>query len=413
MKVSVIGLGYIGLPTAAVIASKDIKVFGFDVNENVVNKINSGHCHIIEPGLDDLVNTKVNKSYLVADSNINISDVYIIAVPTPFIKDKAKIPKPNLSYIENASRKLAKFLKKGDLIILESTSPVGTTEKMQSWLMEERDDLKFPAITKNPDVNIAYCPERVLPGKVIDELKNNDRVIGGLSLECSEKASNFYKKITKGDCFITDARTAEMTKLTENASRDVQIAFANELSILCEDMNINVWDLIKLTNKHPRVNILNPGPGVGGHCIAVDPWFIVHNSPTKAKIIKKAREINDLKPTWVIEKVLELASIIKKNNSKNHLTISCYGLSFKPNIDDIRESPALSIVNELNNIDSFEVIAVEPNIKKIDNEAINLVTLNDAITKGDIHLILVNHDNFQTNNFTELKNVIDTVGLLN
>ena len=413
MIVSVIGLGYIGLPTAAVIASRDIKVFGYDVNANVVNKINSGHCHIIEPGLDELVNAKVGNNYLKADTNINISDVYIIAVPTPFIKETAEIPKPDLSYIENATRKLAGVLKKGDLIILESTSPVGTTKKMESWLMEDRADLKFPSNNEKSDVNIAYCPERVLPGKVINELQNNDRVIGGLSHNCSERAAAFYKKITKGNCYVTDSKTAEMTKLTENASRDVQIAFANELSIICEDMNIDVWELIELTNKHPRVNILNPGPGVGGHCIAVDPWFIVHNSPTKSKIIKKAREINDLKPKWVIEKVLKLALELKENKHKEHITVSCYGLTFKPNIDDIRESPALSIVKELNNLDSFEVIAVEPNIKNIDDEDIRLVTLNKAITKGDIHLILVNHDDFKTSSFIKLENIIDTVGLLN
>ena len=300
--ISVIGLGYIGLPTAAMFASRKVNVIGVDVNQQAIDTINEGKIHIVEPDLDMLVSAAVTAGYLKGSTTPEPADAFLVAVPTPFKEDH----EPDLSYIEAASRNFAPVLKKGDLVILESTSPVGTTEQVARWIAKARPDLKVPTNeNEKGDLYIAHCPERVLPGRVVKELVENGRVIGGINPESSEKAAELYKMFVMGDCIVTNARTAEMAKLTENASRDVSIAFANELSVICDELDINVWELIALANRHPRVNILQPGPGVGGHCIAVDPWFIVSRTPAKAQLIRQAREINDNKPEWVIKKVVE------------------------------------------------------------------------------------------------------------
>lgn len=390
-KVCVIGLGYIGLPTAAVFASRKVKVLGVDINQQAVDTINQGKIHIVEPELDILVHAVVKDGYLKAATLPDEADAFIIAVPTPF---KGNDHEPNLDYIKAASKSVAKVLKKGNLVILESTSPVGATEQMAKWLADERPDLTFPhQIGEESDIKIAHCPERVLPGQVIRELVENDRIIGGMTQQCTEQAANLYKIFVKGECIKTNARTAEMAKLTENSFRDVNIAFANELSILCDKLDINVWELIKLANRHPRVNILQPGCGVGGHCIAVDPWFIVHQNPDEAKIIKIAREVNDNKPKFVIKKIKERIKDISQPK------IACLGLAFKPDIDDLRESPALDIVLGLANENTFQILAVEPNIKQLppklqDKKNINLVFLDQALREADIVVVLVKHKEF-------------------
>lgn len=401
-SVSVIGLGYIGLPTAALFASNKISVVGVDVNENVVNTINNGDIHITEPGLNLIVKESIELKLLKASTKPEPADVFIIAVPTPFKQNKSKDapPEPDLSYVENATRSIAKVLVKGNIVILESTSPVGTTEKIASWLADERPDLSFPNMgSKKLDINIAYCPERVLPGNVIHELIENNRIIGGLTQACSQAASKVYEIFVKGQCIKTDARTAEMAKLTENASRDINIAFANELSIICDKQNINVWELINLTNQHPRVNILQPGPGVGGHCIAVDPWFIVSNNLKEAKLIAQARKINDEKPYWVINKVkscIESYIFENPNKSFSDITISCYGLSFKANIDDFRESPSLFIAERLMDLKLKKMMIVEPYLKELPrNLSESELTSLEAASTAQIHLLLVDHNEFK------------------
>ncbi|EAK9994287.1 UDP-N-acetyl-D-mannosamine dehydrogenase [Campylobacter lari] len=390
-KVCIIGLGYIGLPTAAVFASRKVKVLGVDINQQVVDTINQGKIHIVEPELDILVHAVVKDGYFKAATLPDEADVFIIAVPTPF---KEEDHEPNLDYIKVASKSVAKVLKKGNLVILESTSPVGATEQMAKWLADERPDLTFPhQIGEESDIKIAHCPERVLPGQVIRELVENDRIIGGMTQKCTEQAANLYKIFVQGECIKTNARTAEMAKLTENSFRDVNIAFANELSILCDKLDINVWELIKLANRHPRVNILQPGCGVGGHCIAVDPWFIVHQNPNEAKMIKTAREVNDNKPNFVIQKIKERVKGILQPK------IACLGLAFKPDIDDLRESPALDIVIKLTNECDNQILVVEPNIKKLplklqDKANIELVSLKQALDEADIVAILVKHKEF-------------------
>ena len=388
-KICVIGLGYIGLPTAAVFASRKVKVVGIDINKHVVDTINQGRIHIVEPDLDILVHSVVNDGFLKASMLPEEADAFIIAVPTPFKGDNHE---PNLDYIKAASKSVAKVLKKGNLVILESTTPVGATEQMARWIAEERVDLTFPhQCGETSDIKIAHCPERVLPGQVIRELIENDRIIGGMTKKCTEHAVDLYKIVVKGECIKTDARTAEMAKLTENSFRDVNIAFANELSILCDKLNINVWELIKLANRHPRVNILQPGCGVGGHCIAVDPWFIVHQNPDEAKIIKTAREVNDDKPNFVIKKIKERVKGISQPK------IACLGLAFKPDIDDLRESPALDIVARLAN-EKYQILAVEPNIKelplRLQDKNVSLVCLNQALEEADVVVILVKHKEF-------------------
>ncbi len=406
---SVIGLGYIGLPTAATFASRGLKVIGVDVNPNAVEIINNGGIHIIEPDLDILVHSVVTTGNLRATLKPEPADAFIVAVPTPFKEDK----QPDLKYIESAAKSIAPVLRKNNLVILESTSPVGATEQMATWLAEARPDLTFPQHAGDKaDICIAHCPERVLPGKVLEELIHNDRVIGGITPRCSENAANLYKLFVQGECVITNARTAEMCKLTENSFRDVNIAFANELSIICEKLDINVWDLIKLANRHPRVKILQPGPGVGGHCIAVDPWFIVASAPNQARLIKTAREVNDSKPQWVISRVeQEVLRFLKEHPSKtmSGITVACFGLAFKPDIDDLRESPALEITETLAAKYPFHVVAVEPNIT-MDKVGDITVTTTDKALEADVLVLLVDHSLFKSIN-PKSSYVVDTRGI--
>lgn len=411
LKVSVIGLGYIGLPTAAVLASVGHEVVGIDVNPEVVDLINRGQIHIVETDLADLVQGVVSEGRLRASATAQPSDVFVIAVPTPFKGEH----EPDLKYVEQASRSIADELRPGSLVILESTSPVGTTEKMAAWLAELRSDLTFPHDSQSqPDINVAYCPERVLPGSIITELVKNDRVIGGMTPHCSSKARRFYETFVRGECFVTDSRTAEMTKLTENAFRDVNIGFANELSLICDQMGINVWELIRLANKHPRVRILNPGPGVGGHCIAVDPWFIVHSAPDKARLISTAREVNDGKPLWVVDKVMKAVNdrllVVKR------VKVACLGLAFKANVDDLRESPALEIVEILSaQSAAINLLVVEPFIERLpvtlEGKAV-LAQFEDAVAEADIVVLLVDHRAFKAIDPSLLsgKVIVDTRG---
>jgi UDP-N-acetyl-D-mannosaminuronic acid dehydrogenase len=417
-KISVVGLGYIGLPTAAMFASKKIEVIGVDTNLDVIKKINNGEIHIIEPGLDILVKEAVKNGFLKATLDAEPADVFLVAVPTPFISSNSEnsIPKPDLSYIEAASRSIAKVLKKGDLVILESTSPVGATEKMASWISAEREDLTFPQTHGNKsDIRIAYCPERVLPGNVIKELVENDRVIGGLTENCTKAAIDLYKIFVKAKCISTNAKTAEMVKLTENASRDVAIAFANELSFVCDKLDIDVWELINIANYHPRVNILQPGPGVGGHCIAVDPWFIISSAPEDTKLMMTARNINDSKPEWVMKKIkYEIDNMVHNGIKKTEadIKIACYGLTFKANIDDLRESPALLIAKIVSKTHNGKVMFVEPNISNSLDDKINdsLVDLDYALSNADIHVVLVDHEEFK-NKRPDAGNIVDTRGI--
>lgn len=396
--ISVVGLGYIGLPTAAAFAARKTKVIGVDVNKYAVDTINRGEIHIVEPELDIVVRAAVTEGYLRATTAPEEADAFLIAVPTPF-KDGHE---PDLDYIEAASKAIAPVLRKGNLVILESTSPVGATEQMAEWLANARPDLTFPQQAgEESDIRIAHCPERVLPGQVMRELVENDRIIGGMTAKCSAAATAIYKIFVQGECIVTDARTAEMCKLTENSFRDVNIAFANELSIICDKLNINVWELIKLANRHPRVNILQPGAGVGGHCIAVDPWFIVHKTPEHARIIRTAREVNDSKPHWILDKVdLAVASVVSMSGRPaGDLKIGCFGLAFKPDIDDLRESPALEIALSLAKKYPAQVVAVEPNIEEVpsnkESVSYSLVGLEDAVEKCDVLVMLVDHHEFK------------------
>jgi UDP-N-acetyl-D-mannosaminuronic acid dehydrogenase len=413
MIVSVIGLGYIGLPTAAIIASRGVNVIGVDVNQNAVDIINQGKIHIIEPELDVLVRKVVEKNQLKAVVKLEKSDVFMVAVPTPFKGEY----EPDLSYIKSAVKAISSVLERGNLVILESTSPVGTTEKMMEWMKEERPDLSFPEFNNNDfqyDIAVAHCPERVLPGHVIRELVENDRIIGGVTKRCAERAQELYKIFVKADCLITDCRTAELSKLVENSFRDVNIAFANELSLICDKLDINVWEMIKLANRHPRVNILQPGPGVGGHCIAVDPWFIVNSAPNEAKLIRTARLVNDSKPLFVLDKVNQAIQAIGKDISE--ISIACLGLAFKPDIDDLRESPALNIAEKIYLMKFKEVLLVEPNISQAPkglgvNTKITLI--DDALKAVDIVVLLVDHAQFKTIDLNLLsgKQIVDTRGI--
>ncbi|NOE77943.1 UDP-N-acetyl-D-mannosamine dehydrogenase [Vibrio cholerae] len=415
--ISVIGLGYIGLPTAAMFASRKVKVIGVDVNQHAVDIINQGKIHIVEPDLDMLVHAAVTEGYLKAVTKPEPAEAFLIAVPTPFLPcAEGEIPAPDLTYIESACRGIAPVLKKGDLVILESTSPVGATEQIAEWLAAARPDLNFPRTAGDAaDVNVAHCPERVLPGHVVRELVENDRVIGGMTAKCSERAAELYKIFVQGECIVTNVRTAEMAKLTENSFRDVNIAFANELSIICDKLDINVWELITLANRHPRVNILQPGPGVGGHCIAVDPWFIVSKTPEQARLIRTAREVNDSKPDWVIDKVkLSIAEFLQANPSKTvrDVTIACYGLAFKPDIDDLRESPSMHIALQISNFHAGKVVFVEPNIEKLPVKIADkvLVEYSQAFNSADIHLLLVDHKQFKVNK-PKFGYVVDAKGI--
>jgi len=415
-RLSVIGLGYIGLPTAAVFASRKIKVIGVDVSERAVNTINRGEIHIVEPDLDMVVHAAVTEGYLKATMTPEPADAFIMAVPTPFNDDYSA----DLSYIKAASEAIAPVLQKGNLVILESTSPVGATEQMAAWLAAARPDLTFPQTHgEDSDIRIAHCPERVLPGHVMRELIENDRVIGGMTPKCSATAVALYKTFVQGECVVTNARTAEMAKLTENSFRDVNIAFANELSMICDKLNINVWELIALANRHPRVNILQPGAGVGGHCIAVDPWFIVASAPEQARIIRMAREVNDSKPHWVLDKVkaqLDAWHIANPSKSRSEATVAVLGVAFKPDIDDLRESPALDIAKEIAAL-GCQVQVVEPNIHELPKALllpnVSLTSLAQAQT-ASVVAVLVKHKPFteQKAQIRQLTHIVDAVGLL-
>ena len=396
--VVMVGLGYIGLPTAALIAQSKTYVHGVDINPKVVETINAGKIHIVEPELDEAVANAVEKGYLRADVKPVEADTYLIVVPTPF-KDKNE---PDISFVEAATKAVLPLLKQGDLYIIESTSPIGTTEKMMSLIFSERPELE-------DDIYIAYCPERVLPGNVMHELVHNDRVIGGVNEASTDKAVTFYKQFIKGDLHKTNSRTAEMCKLVENSSRDVQIAFANELSLICDKADINVWELINLANKHPRVNILQPGCGVGGHCIAVDPYFIVADYPMESQIIGKAREINNYKSFWCAEKV-QTAKLEYELKHGKRPSIAIMGLAFKPNIDDLRESPAKYIAQKvLQNANNEEYFIVEPNIAE--HKVFKLTDYKEAAEKADIIVFLVAHDEFKGLNLSKEKVVLDFCGV--
>jgi UDP-N-acetyl-D-mannosaminuronic acid dehydrogenase len=396
--VSVIGLGYIGLPTAAVLAARKVKVIGVDINQHAVDTINQGNIHIVEPELDIIVRAAVADGWLRATTVAQPADAFLIAVPTPFHGDH----EPDLSYIKAASESIAPVLKKGDVLILESTSPVGTTEQMVKWLSQWRKDLVFASEgNEDCDVYVAYCPERVLPGQVIRELVENDRIVGGVNKASALRAQDVYRLFVQGELVVTDARTAEMSKLTENAFRDVNIAFANELSLICDKLDINVWDLVRIANHHPRVNILQPGPGVGGHCIAVDPWFIVNKTPDEAHLIRTAREVNDSKPGWVLGKVRGALESVADGKRRQDVRIACFGLAFKQNIDDLRESPALDIALELAKEFPGQVLAVEPHVDTLPpqlakNDA-RLATREEALEQADVLVMLVDHADFRQN----------------
>ena len=391
-EVCVIGLGYIGLPTAAVIARSDCPVTGIDVSDNVVETINRGDIHIEEVDLDGLVRGVVQRGMLKASTQIVPADVFVIAVPTPFEKDGNHTP--DVSYVMSAATEVAGVLKQGDTIILESTSPVGTTEKMRDLIAGLRPDLKMPGLSDEiPDVALAYCPERVLPGKILEELTHNDRSIGGITPRCARKALAFYKRFVRGTCVTTDARSAEMTKLVENAYRDVNIAFANELSMISDNMDLDVWEVIKLANRHPRVNILQPGPGVGGHCIAVDPYFIIHGAPEQSPLIRTGREVNDAKMHHVVARAEQL---IAENPG---VPIACLGLAFKANIDDFRESPARFVAAKIARQFEERVKIVEPYASELprefDGTGAELVDLDFALENCGILILLVDHDVFK------------------
>ena len=396
LKICVIGLGYIGLPTASLLGTKGFYVHGVDASQKVVETINAGGIHIVEPDLDILVKSAVQSGRLSAGLEPVEADVFIVAVPTPFKQGK----QPDLSYVEAATRMIAPYVKPGNLVILESTSPVGTTDEVVARLLQDAGH------NIKEEIYIAHCPERVLPGRILVELIENDRIVGGINKASTKKAVEFYKSFVRGEVLETDSRTAEMAKLTENSFRDVNIAFANELSLICDQEGINVWELISLANRHPRVKILNPGPGVGGHCIAVDPWFIVSRAPELARLIRTAREVNDFKPAWVIEKVRRSAEKFK------HPVIGCLGLAFKADVDDLRESPAVDIVRKLLEENLGEVLIAEPNLKM--HSEFTLGSYEAVVAASDIILLLVDHKEFRDLKAVDLKEkiLIDTRGVI-
>jgi UDP-N-acetyl-D-mannosaminuronic acid dehydrogenase len=404
------------LPTAAILATHGSQVIGVDVNPMIVDTVNSGKIHIVEPDLDAAVWAATRSGRLRAALAPETADVFLIAVPTPF---KGEHREPEFRYIEAACAALAPVLKAGDLVILESTSPVGATEQVSNWLAAARTDLTFPhQAGEGSDVRIAHCPERVLPGRVLFELINNDRVIGGLTPKCSEAAAAFYRRFVRGECIVAqNARVAELCKLTENAFRDVNIAFANELSLICDRLDIDVWELIRLANRHPRVSILQPGPGVGGHCIAVDPWFIVHSAPEQSRLIRTARDVNDGKPHWVIDRIGEaLDSFVAQGRAQKDVTIALFGLAFKPDVDDLRESPAVEIAAHLLARVDAEILAVEPHIKRLPEglEGCRLADMEEA-ARADIVVLLVRHRPFLAfaqRNWRDGQKLIDACGLL-
>ncbi|MFN3516273.1 MAG: UDP-N-acetyl-D-mannosamine dehydrogenase [Novosphingobium sp.] len=406
--VCVVGLGYIGLPTAAIVARAGCKVHGVDVTQSVVDTINRGEIHIEEVDLDALVQGVVSRGLLRASTEMAPADVFIIAVPTPFDAKHA----PDISYVLAAGEAVAKVLKAGDCVILESTSPVGTTEALRDLIAARRPDLKCPGLTtQTPDIAISYCPERVLPGRILEELTGNDRSIGGITPRCARKALSFYKLFVRGQCVVTDSRSAEMTKLVENAYRDVNIAFANELSIVADKMGLDVWEVIRLANRHPRVNILQPGPGVGGHCIAVDPWFIVHGAPEETPLIRTARGVNDGKIHHVIARA---EALIEANPGQ---TVACLGLAFKANIDDFRESPARAVTARLARKYGSRIKVVEPYASELPREfegsEAELIDIDTALESCGVLIVLVDHDAFKAVPLAErmAKAVYDTRGI--
>ena len=411
-KISVIGLGYIGLPTATILAKSGFNVLGIDINEDVIASLKKGEIHIVEPNLDELVKEVVKKGSLSLSTNLEHSDVFIIAVPTP-LTDTLE---PDLQYVESVAENLAEIIEPGNLVVVESTVPIGTTEKLRDTLQRIRSDLNFSDNNSDEDqVYIAHCPERVLPGNVLFELIHNDRIVGGIDTASSNLAFNFYKEFVKGQIYLTDSKTAELSKLVENSFRDVNIAFANELSLISEEFGINVWELINLANKHPRVDILQPGPGVGGHCIAIDPLFIVNSSPENSQLIKKAREVNNKKPLQVLKKIKNVATSL---GDFSEVSVATLGLSFKKNIDDLRESPALEIAEEIDKLGFKNHFIIEPNIEllpiQFDETTAELCDLERGISLADIILILVDHDEFSELKSKDLstKKIIDTRGML-
>ncbi len=412
--VCMVGLGYIGLPTAAMFAARRTKVIGVDINQHAVDTINQGRIHIVEPELDMIVHSAVHQGWLRATTRPEPADAFLIAVPTPFKGDH----EPDTSYVEAAARSIAPVLRAGNLVVLESTSPVGTTELMVRQLAMARPDLRFPTgdDDQEVDVCVAYCPERVLPGQVVRELVENDRIIGGLTPRCAERATALYRIFVKGQLLVTNARTAEMCKLTENSFRDVNIAFANELSLICDKLDIDVWELIRLANRHPRVKILQPGAGVGGHCIAVDPWFIVDRTPDEARLIRTARVVNDGKPAWVIGKVAQAVEALAREGRAGEPTVALLGLAFKPNIDDLRESPALHIAEALTRSLRARFLLVEPNVQSLPASLREqpLVDVATALAQADVVVVLVAHKEFGAIRaaLQPHQRVVDAVGLL-
>ncbi|MBA2808366.1 UDP-N-acetyl-D-mannosamine dehydrogenase [Streptomyces sp. KM273126] len=407
--VCVIGLGYIGLPTAAAFATNGINVIGVDVNAVTVDVVNAGRVPFVEPDLAVAVSEAVAMGRLRAAGVPEAADAFVIAVPTPLREDRTA----DLSHVRAAAASVAGVLKAGDLVVLESTSPPGTTVELSRWLGEHRPDLRFPHATADvPDVRVAHCPERVLPGRTMIEIVTNDRVVGGVGVGCAQRARELYEVFTEGECLLTDATTAELAKLSENAFRDVNIAFANELSTICDQLGSDVEDVIDLANRHPRVDILRPGPGVGGHCIAVDPWFIVSAAPRQARLIRLAREVNDTRPDYVLDEVVRTAGRFKEP------VIACLGLAFKANIDDLRESPALHIVTQLAERQAGRLLVAEPHIRQLPESlartsAVELVDVTTAVRDADVVVLLVDHDAFRGVKRTALrgKAVFDTRGL--
>ena len=410
MKVCTVGLGYIGLPTAAMLASRGHEVVGLDVNESVVAAVNEGRAHFQEPDLQMLLSASVDTGRLRATTTPEPAEFFLIAVPTPMVNEG-----PDMTYVETVARTIAPVLERGSVVILESTSPVGSTERLAEIFTEERPDLTFPRYRdedREMDVALCHCPERILPGQMLRELVSNDRIIGGMTLACANKAARLYQTFVMGTCYVTDSRVAELCKLSENAYRDVNIAFANELSIICDKLGTDIWQVRELANQHPRVNILMPGAGVGGHCIAVDPWFIVSSAPDEARLIRTARIVNDDKPHRVVAQVRALADRFKLP------TIACYGITYKPDVDDVRESPALEIVEEIAKLEGAQVLVVEPNLDVLPpllaaHKNIQLVTSDQARDAADIVTFLVGHRQFKRlegDNFLS-KAVVDTTGM--
>ena len=413
-QITVVGLGYIGLPTAVAFALNGLSVYGVEIEQHKLALIEQGKSPITEPQLEEALQQVVVSGLLTVGSHMQPSDVFIITVPTPFDTQKQQ---PDLSYVQAAVAAIAPVLKRGDLVVLESTSPVGTTERVAQWLAKLRPDLRFPSCHPQADIYLAYCPERVLPGKIMYEIIHNDRVIGGLSPQSTQQAVDLYQIFAKGECVATDARTAEMCKLVENSFRDVNIAFANELSMLCDVLDIDVWKLIELANRHPRVDILQPGAGVGGHCIAVDPWFIITQQPEHTALMRAAREVNETKPNWVVEKVKAAFAdcVVDQNRSPSSIKIACLGLAFKADVADLRQSPALQITQQLATWHQGELLVVEPYIRSLPSslpETVRLISLEAALREADIMVLLVDHSIFKTVQPEQLPQYwVDTKGI--